>query len=314
MNEKNLSKIISSEANTPNASFDELLEAFMLEKKLRVRMTTYIGYETLSRRLILPYFTGRIISSIRPADIRSWQNRIMAMDFTPQYQRRIDTLMVSILNYGMRFFDLQTNAAKLAGTMGCWRTKSVNFWTLKEFNRFITYVRSPLTRLAFMTLYWTGMRCGELLALTPRDIDFKACTISITKSLKRYHKQDIVLPPKTEKSKRVVFIHKKLRNQFRDYLGKLTEEDLDKRIFPFTPEVLYSEMERSCRTSGVKRIKIHDLRHSHASLLIEMNVTPLLISERLGHEKVETTLNIYSHLYPNKQKQLSTKLEALDTY
>ena len=70
-------------------------------------------------------------------------------------------------------------------------------------------------------------------------------------------------------------------------------------------------MIRGCNASGVKRIRIHDLRHSHASLLIEMGFSPLLIAERLGHEKVETTLQTYSHLYPNKHSEVSDKLQEL---
>lgn len=71
-------------------------------------------------------------------------------------------------------------------------------------------------------------------------------------------------------------------------------------------------MDRGCKKSGVKRIRLHDIRHSHASLLIELGFTPLLIAERLGHEKVETTLNIYSHLYPNKQNQVVDALQKIN--
>ena len=70
-------------------------------------------------------------------------------------------------------------------------------------------------------------------------------------------------------------------------------------------------MKRECAASGVKRIRIHDLRHSHASLLIELGYSPLLIAERLGHENIETTLQTYSHLYPNKQGELATQLETM---
>ena len=70
-------------------------------------------------------------------------------------------------------------------------------------------------------------------------------------------------------------------------------------------------MERGCKQSGVERIRIHDLRHSHASLLIELGFSPLLIAERLGHENIETTLNTYSHLFPHKQAQLALELEKL---
>ena len=70
-------------------------------------------------------------------------------------------------------------------------------------------------------------------------------------------------------------------------------------------------MKRVCKKSNVPIIRIHDLRHSHASLLIELGFTPLLISERLGHEKVQTTLDTYSHLYPNKDTMISNKLDEL---
>ena len=81
------------------------------------------------------------------------------------------------------------------------------------------------------------------------------------------------------------------------------------RLFPYTKSFLNHEMLRGCKKSGVKKIRVHDLRHSHASLLIEMGCQPLLIADRLGHEKIQTTLNTYSHLYPNKQAEVAAQLE-----
>mgnify|MGYP000033048683 FL=1 len=70
-------------------------------------------------------------------------------------------------------------------------------------------------------------------------------------------------------------------------------------------------MEYGCKASGVKRIRVHDIRHSHASLLVEMGFSPLLIAERLGHEKVQTTMDTYSHLYPNKQVEIARQLDGI---
>ena len=89
----------------------------------------------------------------------------------------------------------------------------------------------------------------------------------------------------------------------------LYEAGEDERLFQVTKSYLHHEMDRGAKVAGVKRIRIHDLRHSHASLLVEMGFTPLAIAERLGHEKIETTLNTYSHLYPNKQGELADRLE-----
>ena len=70
-------------------------------------------------------------------------------------------------------------------------------------------------------------------------------------------------------------------------------------------------MKRDSQISRVKKIRVHDLRHSHASLLVELGFSPLLIAERLGHEKVETTMETYSHLYPNKQTEVTAKLQEM---
>lgn len=83
----------------------------------------------------------------------------------------------------------------------------------------------------------------------------------------------------------------------------------DERMFRFTKSYMEHEIIRGIKASGVKRIRLHDIRHSHASLLVEMGFMPLAIAERLGHEKIETTLNTYSHLYSDKQGKLADKLE-----
>lgn len=164
--------------------------------------------------------------------------------------------------------------------------------------------------IAFMTLYWTGMRIGELLALTPKDIDLEKRTISISKSYQRIDRRDVITPPKTPKSKRVISIPEFLAIDLQDYIGSIYGIEENDRLFPVTKYFLEHEMQRGIKASGVKRIRLHDLRHSHASLLIEMGFTPLAIAERLGHERIETTMNTYAHLYPNKQNQLADQLDA----
>ena len=153
------------------------------------------------------------------------------------------------------------------------------------------------------------MRIGELLALTMEDIDFDGQIITISKSYQRIQGRDIVTPPKTQKSNRQVTIPLFLAEELEEYCNKLYGIMAEDRIFQFTKSYMEHELLRGIRESGVKRIRLHDLRHSHASLLVEMGFPPLAIAERLGHEKVETTLNTYSHLYPNKQAELAQQLD-----
>ena len=156
------------------------------------------------------------------------------------------------------------------------------------------------------------MRSGELLALTLNDFDFDGQTVNINKNYARLKDEDLILEPKTPKSKRVITIPPFLCDIIKDYSSKLYDYKPDERLFQVTKYYLHHEMDRGCKKSEIKRIRIHDLRHSHASLLIELGFSPLLISERLGHENIETTLQTYSHLYPNKHGEVADKLQTLN--
>ena len=107
-----------------------------------------------------------------------------------------------------------------------------------------------------------------------------------------------------------MYIHESLADEIKKYLKANHTIKHNSRLFPVYVETVRKTMKKAASCANVKQIKVHDLRHSHASLLINMNVTPLLVSERLGHEKVETTLNVYSHLYPDSQKKLAKALET----
>lgn len=147
------------------------------------------------------------------------------------------------------------------------------------------------------------------MALTSPDIDLDAATVAINKTYTRLNGKDIISPPKTPRGNRVVSIPRFLCDELQAYLSQLYELQDTDRIFPFTKYFLEHEIKRGCAASGVKRIRLHDIRHSHASLLIELGFSPLLIAERLGHENVETTLNTYAHLWPHKQAEVAQRLE-----
>lgn len=152
-----------------------------------------------------------------------------------------------------------------------------------------------------------------MLALTLNDFDFDVNTVSINKNYAWLDNEDLILEPKTPKSKRKVTLSPFDCDLIKSYAEKLVDYELNERLFTVTKHYLKHEMDRGCKKSGVKVIRIHDLRHSHASLLIEMGFSPLLISERLGHEDIETTLQTYSHLCPNKQGEVAERLQSFLT-
>lgn len=185
------------------------------------------------------------------------------------------------------------------------------FWTREEYTKFSdAMMDKPVSFYAFEMLYWCGIREGELLALTPSDFDFQKRTVSITKSYQRIHGQDLITTPKTPKSVRVVQMPQFLCDEIQDYLKQLYGIESNDRVFPITKSYLHREMDRGCKQTGVKRIRIHDLRHSHISLLIDMGFTALAIADRVGHESVDITYR-YAHLFPNRQTEMANQLDQL---
>lgn len=304
---------------TQKADFDmkfaDFWKMYCADMETRLREHTMRTKKYIVELKILPYFGNKRVNDITAADIRQWQNELIKMGYSPTYLKTINNQLSAIFNYAVRYYDLKSNPCAKAGSMGKSKAEEMDFWTGEEFRRFIDSVMNKrLSYMAFMTLYWTGMRLGELLALNPKDVDLEKRTIAITKSYQRLGKKDVITPPKTSKSKRVITIPEFLAADIKDYMDSLYDLQEDDRLFPITKYYLEHEMQRGIKESGVKRIRVHDLRHSHASLLISMGENPLIIKDRLGHEKIQTTLGTYGHLYPNSNFEVAKKLTGKLTY
>ena len=144
---------------------------------------------------------------------------------------------------------------------------------------------------------------------TPSDFDLKEGIVHITKSYQRIHGKDVITDPKTEKRVRNIKMPDFLVDEIKDYLNALYNVESDTRIFPITKSYLHHEMTRGCNATGVKRIRIHDLRHSHVSLLINMGFSAVAIADRVGHESIDITYR-YAHLFPTTQKEIANKLNT----
>lgn len=290
-------------------TFQALYDIYIKDMDSRYKESTVDGYRTVFRKLILPYFGKAAINKITAKDIRAWQTEMINKGYSDAYLLRINNMIVSILNFAVNYYYLPSNPCHKAGSMGK-RTTVVNFWTIEEHERIIDSVTDRTAHIMFQIFYYSGFRCGEFLALTLEDIDFENNKIFISKSLRRAGGKDIITSPKTPKSVRTVVMPAFVMNELKEYVDSLFSITDKERIFPFTKSYINGCIAKACKATGIKKIRIHDLRHSHASYLIHLGCSPLLISERLGHEKVQTTLNTYSHLYPNKQQELVDMMEA----
>ena len=222
--------------------------------------------------------------------------------------KTIHSQLSAIFNHAVRFYHLPYNPAQRAGTIGSEEHKEMLFWTKEEYIKFSDAIMNkPLSFYAFELLYWCGIRVGELLALTPTDFDFDKKTLTINKSYQRLKGRDLITSPKTVKSNRTIKMPQFLCDEIQEYIGMLYEIKDNERLFPVTKSYLHHEMDRGSQIANVKRIRIHDLRHSAISLLIEMGFSALAIADRVGHESIDITYR-YAHLFPNKQTEMAEKL------
>lgn len=305
---------LEKQSANPDMTFQNLYEIYMEDMAARLKQSTLLTKKTVLQTHILPFFDNKPINEIKASDVRRWQAKLMSSpnNYSQTYLKKINTELNSIINYAKRFYDLNTNPCGKAGTIGKAKAEEMDYWTYDEYIAFREGVKDkPLSYICFEVLYWTGMREGELLALSPADIDFDNKLISINRTYQRIGGKDVFTSPKTRKSKRKIPIPDFLCQELSDYIQSRYMLDADERLFPVTKSYLSHEMIRGCKNTGVKKIRIHDIRHSHASLLINQGCDALMLADRLGHEKVSTTLNTYSHLFPHKQQELVHSLESL---
>ncbi len=301
--------------NDLEMTFASFIEQYTAGMKTRTKENTWVTKEHIIRSKLLPYFGKLKMCNITAQQIITWQNELMnhvgenGEKYSPVYLRTVNSQLSAIFNHAVRYYNLRENPCKKAGCMGKKKNREMLFWTKEEYQKFAEAIMDkPMAYYAFEMLYWCGLREGELLALTPSDFDFEKGTVSVSKSYQRLKGEDVITTPKTEKSNRVIQMPRFLTEEMQDYLKQLYGIAPDDRIFPVTRSFLHREMDRGSKAAGVKRIRIHDIRHSHVSLLIDMGFSATAIADRVGHESIDITYN-YAHLFPSKQTEIADQLD-----
>ena len=296
-------------------NFAAFVELYINDIKPRLKENTWLTKKHIIETKILPYFSKKNVSEITTKDVIAWQNELLAFrdekkkPYSQTYLKTVHNQLSAIFNHAVRHYDLRSNPAAKAGNMGTEERKEMKFWTKDEYKKFSDEMMDkPVSYYAFEMLYWCGIREGELLALTAGDFDFDKGTVTINKSYQRLHGEDVITTPKTKKSNRTIKMPQFLCEEMQEYIGMLYGYKKKDRIFPISKNYLHREMDRGSRVAGVKRIRIHDLRHSHISLLIDMGFSAVAIADRVGHESIEITYR-YAHLFPSKQTEMAKKLE-----
>ncbi len=296
-----------------NITLEELMIDYLEYKKDKVRDSTIDTIKTSYK-----YFEdikNIVVEDMTLKQFENWKKAINDYGFQTGYKNTIYKRFRALLNYGIKFHDIRisiinkitnfTNPNELK--------KEMLFYTLDEFKKFINCENELKWICFFSTLFYVGLREGEALGLTWNDINFNKNTISISKSISTRKKgvNYVILPPKTKGSIRTLPMSKNLS----DNLKKLYNEEIKYSNFkstwfifngeyPLPTTTIQKRRDKLVELSGVKRIRIHDFRHSCASLLISRGANITLVARYLGHDDVSTTLNTYSHFYKNDLSNL----------
>ena len=295
-------------------TFEDFIAVYTVDMKQRMKLNTWVTKESVIQTKLIPYFGKRKMCEIQAKDVMAWQNEMMEHEnregqkYSPVYLKTLHNQLSAIFNHAVRYYNLKENPAAKVGNMGKSKGREMLFWTKEEYQKFAEVMMDkPMSFYAFELLYWCGIREGELLALTPKDFDFQRQTVSISKSYQRIRGKDVITDPKTPKSNRVIQMPEFLCEEIQDYIKSLYGVKETDRMFTVTKSYLYREMDRGSVRANIKRIRVHDLRHSHVSLLIEMGFSALAIADRVGHESIDITYR-YAHLFPTRQKEIANKL------
>ena len=304
-------------------SYKEFYETyFEPDYKRSVGKSTFENRKS-TMRLHFTFFYKTKLKDINAVMLKKWQNKL-AEKYSNSYIRNIYGIFQMSLDLAVKLGLLQVNVAKQVGNVKTVSQK-IDFWTFEEFQKVIATIDKSdyyqhFSFIFLWLMFMTGLRIGEAQALLwEKDINFIDKTLSVSKSM--YYKnadEFYIKEPKTKAGNRVIALDDTTIQYLLEWREVQRKNVLSKYVLsynglPTNKSTARHILERHSKLAGIHRIKIHALRHSHASLLISLGENALIVRDRLGHEDIETTLGTYGHLYPNTNREVADRLTGLFT-
>ena len=316
-----LELMVAPKDPTPTVTYYDVAMGYLEYQKNNSTFGTYQKSLNLFQKFIQPNIPNKKIDKYTELECEQFRTYVNGLPNSTEYKNDILARFKGIFKFACKYYGLEKDPTRYMQRLKKSfeeKQKKINMivWDETEFERFITTVDKPQYQALFTTLYYTGMRLGEALALNWNDVsDHK---ISITKSLTRKTDKGTyeIKEPKTVSSIRRLELNDSL------YKYLMAYKDSQKKIpgfndswfvfgniLPLAQVSIDREKDRAVRISGVKRIRIHDFRHSHASNLIANGANIVAVSKRLGHSNINMTLSTYTHLLEKNSEELVNKLE-----
>lgn len=301
---------ITEDLESNKITFSMLYQQYHEHAKSNLKDSSVRDLESCANGKLLPLFGDKKIRDIKPIEIVQWQN---SLSYSHKYKMKLRYFMQQIFGFGEKYYDLPNPMDKVDAPKNRDIKKEMDVWSYDDLQKFLPAVDGDTYQLFFEALYITGCRKGEMLAIGINDVDPKTNYLSISKSITTRAEGVSwkITTPKTESSVRKIYIPHDLAERL------CAEWSKEKGTFvfggdkPLKSTSLERRMKKACEITGVKKIRIHDLRHSCASFLISNGVSILAVSKRLGHATTQQTLDTYSHMMPSDQEFLERVLEGV---
>ena len=302
-----------------------LTDEWLPSVRTTIRPATYQSYEQIVRTHAIPRIGEAKLKTITPVMLNKMYGELLdrgRLDgrggLSPKSVRNIHVVLHKALGDAVRWDKLARNPADLADPPKATR-REIKVWAPDQLAAFLDHVREHRLYAAFRLMAMTGMRRGELLGLRWSDVDLAADRLSIQQTRLSVDYQQVISEPKTAKGRRSVALdretasalkrHRKWQLEERMAAGDLWEETepvfTDELGHPIHPDRFTKLFVALVEATGIERLTPHGLRHTYATLALQAKANPKVVSDRLGHADVSTTLQIYSHVTPALEQDLA---------
>ena len=296
---------------------------YLESKKKDVAYSSFTLYETFIKRIILPNVADKYIDEINELDCKKFRDIVYETNYSTDRKNTILNHFKNIFIHACRYFGLKNNPSLLIKPFKAnyeekirKHYKEFNVWTYDEFSKFISFVNDEEYKALYITLFLTGMRLGEALALNWKDLHNHSISITKSHSKKSEFGYYVIKEPKNPHSIRDITINDSLYKYLLYIkMKKMRLKDFDDSWFMFggrnpLPRTSIERIKnKAISQAKVKKIRIHDFRHSHASNLIGEGMDIVAVSKRLGHSNVSITLQVYTHLIQKNNDKLIDSIE-----
>lgn len=296
--------------------FTFLMNEFLKYKEDKVKESSFYDLTKSVEKHILPFFSNYKLKEITKTTILTWQQSLNQYSY--KYKTKLRGYLYSFYKYLFLYHDVDNIILRVEPFVRPNEKKEMQIWSHEEFDKFLdTFDDTSPFKTFFIFLYYTGCRLGEVLALNYNDFNFEKKIVKIDKNLssRTLNGSYKITSPKTKSSFRNIILPNTLLNELNKYINNNPKIKNSKFFFgedkPLDDHTIYRRLDEHTKLAQLHKIRVHDFRHSHASLLINLGANIVLVSKRLGHSDTQQTLNTYSHLYPNSEMEIVNKLNNL---